>query len=54
MTQPILQVKNLEVEFITDDGIVRAVNDISFDLYPLSSSAIFTPYARTASPKLPI
>jgi len=34
MTQPILQVKNLEVEFITDDGIVRAVNDISFDLYP--------------------
>jgi oligopeptide transport system ATP-binding protein len=34
MGQPILQVKNLEVEFVTDDGIVRAVNDISFDLYP--------------------
>ena len=34
MVQPILQVKNLEVEFVTDDGIVRAVNDISFDLYP--------------------
>ena len=34
MGQPILQVKDLEVEFVTDDGIVRAVNDISFDLYP--------------------
>ena len=34
MGHPILQVKNLEVEFVTDDGIVRAVNDISFDLYP--------------------
>ena len=34
MGQPILQVKNLAVEFVTDDGIVRAVNDISFDLYP--------------------
>jgi len=34
MGQPILQVKKLEVEFVTDDGIVCAVNDISFDLYP--------------------
>ena len=29
----ILEVKNLVTEFKTDDGIVYAVNDISFDLY---------------------
>jgi len=32
--QPILQVKDLEVEFHTDSGVVQAVNRVSFDLYP--------------------
>ena len=34
MTTPIVQVNNLGVEFKTDDGVVRAVNDVSFDLAP--------------------
>lgn len=29
---PLLSVKNLTIHYITDDGIVKAVNDISFDL----------------------
>jgi oligopeptide transport system ATP-binding protein len=34
MAQPLLQVENLSVEFRTDDGIVQAVNDVSFSLAP--------------------
>ena len=30
MTNVILEVKNLNVEFTTDDGIVHAVNDVSY------------------------
>lgn len=32
--QPLLSVKNLTVEFPSDDGRVTAVNDISFDIMP--------------------
>ena len=31
---PILSVKNLSTHFITDEGIVKAVDGVSFDLYP--------------------
>jgi ABC-type dipeptide/oligopeptide/nickel transport system ATPase component len=30
MTNVILEVKNLNVEFTTDDGIVHAVNNVSY------------------------
>lgn len=30
---PILEVKNLTTEFVTDDGVVKAVNDVSFTLH---------------------
>jgi oligopeptide/dipeptide ABC transporter ATP-binding protein len=33
MTQPVLQVKGLKTQFFTDDGVVQAVDDISFDLH---------------------
>ncbi len=34
MPDPILSIRNLAVEFKTDDGIVHAVDDISYDVYP--------------------
>jgi oligopeptide/dipeptide ABC transporter ATP-binding protein len=32
--EPVLSISNLAVEFHTDDGIVHAVNDISYDVFP--------------------
>ncbi|HEY2599619.1 MAG TPA: ABC transporter ATP-binding protein [Candidatus Dormibacteraeota bacterium] len=34
MPTPILQVKDLRTEFLTDGGIVKAVDGVTFDLYP--------------------
>ena len=34
MPEPILSIKNLVVEFKTDDGIVHAVDDITYDVFP--------------------
>jgi len=31
---PILQVRNLRTQFATQDGLVKAVDDVSFELYP--------------------
>src|SRR5438132_6571517 len=32
--EPVLSIRNLAVEFKTDDGIVHAVDDISYDVLP--------------------
>jgi len=32
--EPVLSIKNLVVEFSTDDGIVHAVSDITYDVFP--------------------
>src|ERR687888_2303883 len=34
MAEPILSIRDLVVEFKTDDGIVHAVDDISYDVFP--------------------
>ena len=31
---PLLSVKNLEVEFSTERGIIRAIENVSFDVMP--------------------
>src|ERR1700704_6402321 len=32
--EPVLSIRNLAVEFRTEDGIVHAVDDISYDVFP--------------------
>ena len=34
MTSPLISVKNLTLRFRTDEGLVTAVNDVSFDIAP--------------------
>ncbi len=40
MATPILQVRDLRTQFLTDGGIVTAVDGVSFDLYPGESLGI--------------
>ncbi|MEI7742691.1 MAG: ATP-binding cassette domain-containing protein, partial [Chloroflexota bacterium] len=37
---PVLEVRNLKVQFASRDGVVRAVEDLSFDVLPDETLAI--------------
>src|SRR5206468_5280616 len=32
--EPVLEIRDLKTHFFTDDGVVRAVNGVSFKVYP--------------------
>jgi ABC-type glutathione transport system ATPase component len=34
MPEPLLSIRNLVVEFATDDGIVQAVDGVTYDVFP--------------------
>ena len=34
MPEPILEIRDLTVEFGTEDGVVKAVSGVSYDLHP--------------------
>ncbi len=52
MTTPLISIRNLCVDYITDAGDVRACNNVSFDLAPARCLALRVNPAKV-NPPLP-
>ena len=50
MNKPLLEVKNLKTFFKTRNGIVKAVNDVSYSIYPGKTLGIVWVSPVPASP----